>query len=67
MDFLRSGETASANCLKKPTFQMSCLIVSRCEASATPDPCETSICDVELSDSMALKVREGCPPVKKGR
>ena len=68
MDLLRSEEAPSTISYKKPAFQMSSLIVSRHEASATPNACETSICKAVEASSTALEAREGHPiEEKEGR
>ena len=40
-------------------------IISKLEASATPNSCETSECEVKLIDSVASVVQEGRPSEEK--
>ena len=65
MDCRRSDDEAPTTCLEKHDFQMSRWIVSKCEDQATPDPCETSKCDVEQADPTTWVVQEGHPPQEK--
>ena len=65
MDRLRSEEAASTTFLKKLEFWMSRLAVAKHETSATPNPCETSSSEVELTGFTAWRAHEGHPPEEK--